>query len=196
MEKWKNINKSLQTGKVDQEDLTLDSNEPFEGDVLEELSAFLNIRKSEIPDKVQKLLEEWKEGKQKLNEMQDLLSESNVEKLISNANSFDGYKLVLEQFDGLDQEDLKNLSVKVMNKAEDVITVFINQTPKGILLMGMEAVKPTKDSDLVMGNFIRECVTNFGGKGGGRKDFGQGFIGDPELDPSSVKEHVLKLLKI
>ncbi|GAJ19034.1 unnamed protein product, partial [marine sediment metagenome] len=38
LNKWKNINKALQTGKVNKIDMSLDSNNTFEGDILTELT--------------------------------------------------------------------------------------------------------------------------------------------------------------
>ncbi|MGV9171021.1 MAG: alanine--tRNA ligase, partial [Promethearchaeia archaeon] len=176
-EKWKNINKALKSGEVNKEDLSLSSSETFEGDTLEELSDFLNLKKDRISKKVEKLHDEWMYGKDKLDKMHNLLSDSHIEELVEGALDYDGFKLVLDHFEELDQNDLKNLSIKVLEQSDDIITLFLNRLKNGTMVMGMVGENPLRNSDFHMGHFVKDLVTNFGGKGGGNKDYGQGFIG-------------------
>ena len=193
-EKWKRINKALKNGKVNEEDINLISNEKFDGDILYELSKLLEIKESQIPSKVQKLFDEWNENKLKISHMQELLSENTINELVENAEDFDGYKLIIKQFKALDQKDLRNFSIKVVKHSDDLITIFLNKTAKNILLTGMLATKPTNDSDLHIGNTIKQVVEQFGGKGGGRKDNGQGSIPNPEEKINEIIDLIKKKL--
>ena len=196
LNKWKNINKALQTGKVNKIDMSLDSNNTFEGDILTELSQILNTKKEDIPLKVNKLFNEWKEAKTKLQDVENLLKDSYVEELINSAFSFENSKMILKSFKNFSQTDLKNLSVKILQKSEKSITLFINKTEKGINLMGMIGKNLLEEIDFEMGKFVQEIVSNYGGKGGGKKDYGQGFIENKDLSVEDLFKHIKEKLDI
>ncbi len=196
LNKWKNMNKALQTGKVKKIDMSLDSNNTFEGDILTELAQILNIKKEDIPLKVNKLFNEWKEAKTKLQDVENLLKESYVEELINSAFSFDNSKMILKSFENLSQTDLKNLSVKILQKSEKLVTLFINKTEKGITLMGMIGKNLLEEIDFDMGKFVQEIVSNYSGKGGGKKDYGQGFIENKDLSVDDLIKRIKEKLDI
>ena len=193
-DKWKNVNKALKMGKINDEDLILTSAIKVDGDPLYELSQLLEIKESLLPTKIQKLLDEWNENKSKASQMQDLLSEDSINELVDNAENYKGYKLIIKQFENLDQKDLRNFSIKVVKHSEDLITVFLNKTRNNILITGMLATKPAKDQNIHLGNIIKNVVENFGGKGGGRNDNGQGSITNPEQDINEVMDYIKNTL--
>ena len=194
LEKWKNINKSLKSGKIDERDLHLTSSEIFEGDVLSEISHFLNTKKEDVPAKIQKLYLEWTEGIKKIQQLKNLLSDDHIKDLVKEAQKFEEYKLILEVFYNLPQNDLKNFSVRLMKHSEDLITIFLNKTEKGIMILGMIGSKPALESEFSIGDFIKESMTHFNGKGGGKKDYGQGVIENFSIE--EVKSYIIKQLKI
>ncbi len=189
-EKWKNVNKALKSGKVDESDLILNSSESFEGDVLSEISQFLSTKKDDVPNKVQKLFEEWNEGKQKLSEIKNLYSDEAIEEQIRNAWIYHDIKVIFKSIDGLTQNDVKNLSQKLLKQAPNSITFIANQSEKGIMLMGMSGSNLSLDSDINIGNIVSSVVEYYGGKGGGKSDFGQGFITKKGVKTSNVLNHV------
>jgi alanyl-tRNA synthetase len=195
VEKWKNVNKALKSGKVVESDLKLNSSEVFEGDVLSEVSQILNVKKDDVPNRVLKFFSEWSRCVKKIQQLKNLLSDEYIKNLINNAQKLEGYKLIIQIFDGLSQDDLKNFSIRIMKNSDDLITIFLNDTEKGIMILGMEGELPINQSDLNMGNFIKEIVTNFGGKGGGRKDFGQGFISNKDININEIKKYIINKLK-
>ncbi|MFX1554221.1 MAG: alanine--tRNA ligase [Promethearchaeota archaeon] len=193
-DKWKNINKALKSGKINKSDLQLTSSELFEGDVLSEISQLLNIKKDDVPSKIQKFYDEWTDGIKKIKQMKTLLNEDYVKDLVYNAQKFQKYKLIIESFDSLSQNDLKNFSVRVMKHSEDLISIFLNKTEEGIMVLGMMGTKPAKESEINIGNLVKECIENFGGKGGGKKDYGQGFINDKNLSVDDVNSCIMHKL--
>ncbi len=186
LEKWKNLNKALKNGKVNSNDLELTSSEVFEGAVLKELSQILNVKKDQLPTKIKKLHSEWEESKEKLKSMQNVLSKEFIETLISESQNFDNYKLIIKAFENLDQADLRNLSIKVVKKENNAITIFLNITDKGIMLTGMLGSQPSDNSEFNIGNFIKDFLAEFGGKGGGRKDYGQGLIPKTDIEIQEI----------
>jgi len=189
-EKWKNINKALKSGKVDENDLQLTSSETFEGDVLSEISQFLNTKKDDVPNKIQKLNDEWKEGKQKLSEIKNLFSDKAIEKRIKNAWIYHSIKLIFESIEGLTQNDVKNLSQNILKKDPNIIIFITNQSEKGIMLMGMSGSKLPLELDINIGNIVSTVVEHYSGKGGGKYDFGQGFITKKGVNSTDVLNHI------
>ena len=89
---------------------------------------------------------------------------------------------------------MRNFSIKVVKHSDDLITVFLNKTEKSILITGMLATKPANDPILHIGNTIKQVVEQFGGKGGGRKDNGQGSIPNPDQDINELIDFIKKKL--
>ncbi|MBD3254831.1 MAG: alanine--tRNA ligase [Candidatus Lokiarchaeota archaeon] len=196
LRKWKNLNKALSSGNVNPKDLLLNSSKSYlDDDLLTKISRVLITPKKTVPSKVEKLYTEWKDAKDKIDRIENLLSDENIQNILKSATKYKDYKLILKSFNYLDQNDLKNLSVKLLDESDDLITVLVNQTDKGFLLMGMLGKNPAKESDLVIGNFIREIVNHFGGKGGGKKDFGQGFIPNKKLKATEITNYIEANLK-
>ena len=196
LNKWKNLNKALQTGKFDESDMVLNSNNIVEVEILTELSRILNTKKEDISSKVKKLYDEWNGAKAKLKEVENLLDEKFIETLIKSAFSLNGSKMILKSFENLTPNDLKNLSVKILRKSEDLNTIFINKDEKGITIIGMIGKGLLKRSDFNMGNFVKTIASRYNGKGGGKIDYGQVFIGDKGLNVDDLVNHIKeKLIK-
>ena len=196
LEKWKNINKTLKSGNVDESDLQLTSSETYEGDALSEISQFLSTNKDDVPSKIQKLYSEWKKGIKKIKQTKNLLSKEYINDLIANSKDYETFKLVIETFKDLTHDDLKNFSIRIMKYNENVISILLNKTNNGVMILAMEGEKPIKKSVLNIGNLVKECVEKFGGKGGGKKDYGQGFINNENLNVNDVKTYLLDKLDI
>ncbi|MHA1391810.1 MAG: alanine--tRNA ligase-related protein, partial [Promethearchaeota archaeon] len=166
LNKWKNLNKALQTGKFDETDMVLNSSNIIEVEILTDLSRILNTKKEDVYSKVKKLYDEWKGAKAKLKEVENLLDEKFIETLIKSAFSLNDSKMILKSFENLSPNDLKNLSVKILRKSEDLNTIFINKDEKGITIIGMVGKGLLKRSDFNMGNFVKTIASRYNGKGG------------------------------
>jgi len=181
LNKWKNLNKAIQTGKFNENDMVLNSDNTFELEILTELARILNTKKEDVPLKIKKLYNEWNDAKAKLKDVENLFDENFMKNLIKSAFLFKDSKMILNSFENLTQNDLKNLSVKILKKSEDLNTIFINEDEKGITIIGMVGKDLMKRSDFNMGDFVKKIASKYGGKGGGKKDYGQVFIGDKEV---------------
>jgi len=190
LEKRNNVNKALKTGKINEEDLSLSSVTTFDGDIISQTSLNLNVPEEEILSKVKNLYSEWTEGKEKLKAHEKLLSADYTENLIKDATDFKGFKLIVKTYEAIPQKDLKNLSQRIMKKSKDAITVFVDKMDKGIGVIGMLGVNPSKELDFNIGSFVRDCVSNFGGKGGGNVEYGQGFIENETLNVKDVITYI------
>ncbi len=196
LDKWKNVNKALKTGKVDKRDLHLISKEVFEGDVLSEISYILSTKKDDILNKINKLYSEWKEGIKKIKQTKNLLNTEYIDELIANSLNYKSYNLILEFFEDLSRDDLKNFSIRIMKHNENALSIFLNKTKSGIMILAMQGEEPLKKLDLNIGGLVKECVEHFGGKGGGKKDYGQGFINNVNINVNDIKSYLRNKLDI
>ncbi|MFX1498319.1 MAG: alanine--tRNA ligase [Promethearchaeota archaeon] len=174
--KWKKLNKALQTGIYSKDDMQLSSYDKFKGDILSELSRILNVKKEKVPSKIKKFYDEWAEARKKLEQVKRYLSDDYREKLLEKAISFGRSKIIIEKFKNLNQKDIQNISSNVLKFNNNLITLLFNEDNKGITITGMIGSKALENSSLNMGEFIKNEIRIFEGKGGGKSDYGQGFI--------------------
>ena len=194
LDKWKSLNKAMQTGKFGEKDLVLDSANTSELEILIELSRILNTKKEDVPLKVKKLYNEWNDAKAKLKDIENLFDEQFMENLVKSAFLFNDSKMIIKSLENRTQNDLKNLSMKILSRSEDLNTIFINKDEKGITIIGMVGKELMKRSDFNMGNFVKEIASKYGGKGGGKKDYGQVFIGDKEVAINDLVNYIKEKL--
>ena len=193
-EKWKNVNKSLKSGNVDENDLQLTSNELFAGDVLSEISQILGTKKVDVISKVQKLLEEWEDNKNKL-EKKDIgtfLSKSFAESLYNNAEQHKPFTLIYHIFSGIDQNDLKNISSNVQKYADNSINWFFDEIGKGTYVTGMMSSEIAKNTNISLNNFIREELQDYEFRGGGKDTYVSGYVSNEKGTTSSVAKYFKK----
>ena len=190
LEKWKSVNKALKSGKVKEKDLELTSNETYQGDYISKISEILNVKKEQIPSKVQKLLDEWVANKTNLYQT----SPENIEQLVKNAKPYKNYKIVSGSFQFLGNKDVQSVSSNVLKMDDDFITIFYNENEKGTTIIGMLGPKAAEDGEFHMGNVISEAVKQFGGKGGGKQDYGQGFVADSMASKDEIEIYINKKL--
>jgi alanyl-tRNA synthetase len=184
--KWKNLNKALQTGKIDETDMVLNSSNIIEVEILTELSRILNTKKEDIYSKVKKLYNEWNDAKAKLKDVENLLSDDYLSDLIEKVVNYNDVKLLINSFENITLKDLQNLSKRVHKKEDSIITLFVDKTKRGVGVLGMISKNIVNELNLNIGDFIKEVVEHFGGKGGGRADYGQGLIDNMETYSADV----------
>ncbi|MFX1347676.1 MAG: alanine--tRNA ligase [Promethearchaeota archaeon] len=182
LEKWKNVNKALKTGNIDENDFQLNSNETFEGDVLSELSQILGIKKNEVPSKIQKLLEEWEENKKKLRQ-KDIavyLSKSFAEKLYNKVEHYDPFPLIYHTFSDLSQSDLNNISSNIQKYLDNSISWLFDDVGIGTYVAGMMSPKIVENYDISLSKFIKEELQDYEFRGGGKDTYVSGYISNEQ----------------
>jgi len=73
---------------------------------------------------------------------------------------------------------------------EAIFYVAPDKMKNGIGVIGMLGTKPSKTLEFNMGMFVRDCVSNFSGKGGGNVEYGQGFIENETLNVKDVITYI------
>ena len=196
LDKWKNLNKAIQTGKFNESDMVLKSTKIVEAEPLTELSRILNTKKEDITKKVMKLFNEWNDIKTKLRDVGNLLSDDYVCALIKKAVEYKDVKLLINSFEDIPLKDLQNLSKRVHKKEEPIITLFVDKNNQGIVVLGMASKDIFNRLNLHIGNLVNEVVEHFGGKGGGRADYGQGLVDKKETSSLNVITKIKEKLNI
>jgi alanyl-tRNA synthetase len=189
-EKWKAVNKGLQSGNVNEQNIILNSNEEFEGDILSEISQILKIKKEEVPTKIQKYLDEWEANKKKLGQT----SSDQIEKLVDNAISFKDYKIVFGSFNNLNNKEFQRISSNVLKRSDILITLFFNETKDKTIVIGMLGKKAKLDGEIDMGNVISQSLIKLGGGGGGRKDYGSGSVDKSKASRETLEKEIREKL--
>jgi alanyl-tRNA synthetase len=195
IEKWKNLNKALQTGMISQQDLSLNSKESYSGDVINELSSILGVKEDDVFSRIQNFYDDWNQAKSKLKYMKEFLSDDFFNELIEKSKDYKGFKLIIQDFEKISQKELQNLGKKLHKNADNLITIFVDKTETGTLLMGMLGKFVADKLTLNIGEIIKNVVEEFSGKGGGRKDYGQGFIDNKEITTHQIIKSILAKLK-
>jgi len=195
IKKWKSTRKSLTSGQINPEDLVLTSTEEKKGDILEEVAKILNSQIELIVERVKKFYGEWEESKQKLEKINNIFGDSAIEKYIEDAKQFKEFKIIMRSFDAINQDDMKNLSIKIFKKVPETITIFTSKEKQGTILLGLLGSEASQKSNLNMGKIIKTCVQNFGGKGGGKLNYGQGLIPDKTIKETAILEYCIDLIK-
>jgi alanyl-tRNA synthetase len=195
IEKWKNLNKALETGTISKQDLNLNSKETFRGEIINELTTILGVKEDDVYNRIQNFYNEWSHAKEKLKYMKNLLSDDFLNELIENSKDYKGFKLIIQHFDDISQKELQNLGKKLHKGTEELITIFIDKSKSGILTMGMLGKRAAENLTLNIGDLIKNVAEKFGGKGGGRKDYGQGFIENKKISLNQVIKSIQDELK-
>ncbi len=195
LEKRNNLNKALKKGKIDKKDLKLNSKTITEENVIIEIAQFLNVKDNKILSKVKKLYKEWSQGVKKVETVEHMLTEEYLLDLIEKARELKNCKLVIHSFEDINQNDIKNLSQRIMKKSNNIVTIFLYSSEKGIGVLGMSGKEVANLLKFNMGSFIHDLMTHFGGKGGGSQDYGQGVINNTNVKLEDVMRHIKEYFK-
>ena len=187
LDKWKSINKALINGNINEDDLKLTSNEIYEGNTISEVSRILNVKKEQISSKVQKILAEWEGNMAKLHQ-------TNIDQLAKNAIPYKEFKIVIASFRDMSNKVVQNISSNVLKMDDDYSTLFFNENDKGTTVTGMLGPNLAKYGEFNMGEFVTGTVNYFKGSGGGRRDYGSGFVASAVASKDDIEKYARKIL--
>src|SRR3954453_3001241 len=131
-------------------------------DLLERTAAALRVRPDELPDRIERLLEERRHLDDELKVLRRAAAGDAAQDLAGEA--VDG--VVVARRDGTTRDELKDLAVAVRDRAE-IRAVVLGGVPEGGGVALVAAV--TKDSGFDAPALIAEAARTVGGGGGGKK---------------------------
>ncbi len=107
-----------------------------------------------------------------------------------NAEEVNGTKLYSRVFEGLETKILMDKAGELIKNARSVV-IFANKTDRVLILLA-------KSSDLKFNSaeILRDILSSFGGKGGGKEEFASGSVEFPKLEAAllALKERVISSL--
>ncbi|MGI9592264.1 MAG: DHHA1 domain-containing protein, partial [Myxococcota bacterium] len=138
---------------------------------LQALAAQLKTSVSDLPARVEKLLEERRQLERELDAVKTRAQGAAAADLTSGAREIGGVKLVTARVDGVDGKQLRSMVDDLRNKLGSGVVLLAAEKDGGVTL----ALGVTKDviPRFKAGDLIREVASMVGGKGGGRPDFAQ-----------------------
>ena len=104
----------------------------------------------------------------------------------------EGYKLIINVFDGLDSKELRETADRLRNQSPNSIIALISICED----KAPAIVACSKGVDIDAKEVMKHLVNQLGGSGGGRPDFAQGGIenkNDVDIALSSVADLIVSL---
>ncbi len=120
-------------------------------------------RINELQEKTSKLEKEIKE----LNSLKDGQA---ADDLSSKITACDGYNLLINKFDGMSMDEMRNISDKIKDKHENMVIVFASVFDGKLLFLSSISKNLTKEG-FNAGKIVKFVAQKTGGNGGGRPDF-------------------------
>lgn len=163
--------------------------------ILMEIAGNLNTKPENVVDQLNRLLEQQKQLEQELNQLKKALAGDLVEELVKNAEQVANLNLLVTEVDITDHEELRELGDRLRDKLNPAVVFLGAKTSEKVSLLGMAS----KNTNVHVGNVIKEAAKICGGGGGGRPDMAQAGGRMPEkLDEAlaKAKELVLEQLKV
>lgn len=156
-------------------------------DILSELSAILKAQRNEIPEKVQRLLQENRDLERQLEQLQGKLALAGTSDLVQQAHTIDGVTVISSVVENVDRGGLRNQVDNLKNKIGSGIVVLgsvIDSKPA--LVVGVTA-DLTESKKLKAGDIIKDVAKIVGGSGGGRPDLAQAGGREPNKLPEAIE---------
>jgi alanyl-tRNA synthetase len=145
--------------------------------LLRDVAAKLKAAPAELPERVEKLLEERRAQDREIEQLKAARRESASSDLTSEVVEIAGVRVLSARVDGVAAKDLRNMIDELRAKIGSGIVLLASEQGGRLAL----AVGVTKDltDRYRAGDLMREIAGIVGGKGGGRPDFAQGGGEDP-----------------
>jgi alanyl-tRNA synthetase len=151
--------------------------------MLRRLSELLKSPVTELPARVEKLLEERRAADQEIERLRAAKRGEASADLTANARDVGGVRLVTATVDGVDGKELRSLVDDLRGRlGSGIVLLAAVEEDRVSLALG---VTPDLTARFRAGDLIREIATRVGGKGGGRPDFAQAGGSEPARLPEA-----------
>ncbi|MCL7412026.1 MAG: alanine--tRNA ligase, partial [ANME-2 cluster archaeon] len=131
----------------------------------------LKVAPEHLPETTGRFFSEWKEFKKENTRLKEELASALVAALLSNADTFGGFRIITHTLHGADIEELVKAAAE-FTKEPDVVALLASDYAgaKIVAAAGHYAIKGGANS----GDLVREMSKVVGGGGGGRPELAQG----------------------
>ena len=142
----------------------------WKNDAVLALAAQLSVKDSDLVGAVQKLMDEAKEQRRQLNAARGLLLDREAQQLWDESAPSGGRRVVARVFSQRPLDEVRGLAARLVEQ------------PATVVLFALAGDKPNlvfaRSGDLAfhMGTLLRNVSAQFGGRGGGQPELGQGGV--------------------
>jgi alanyl-tRNA synthetase len=128
----------------------------------------LSVLPHELPGAIERTQVEVKEGRKAVSRLQGMLAGHEAARLLSEASTRDGVRIVTQSVEGWDAAGLKAIATALTAQSDIAAVLVSSSAPAAIVVarspnVGLDASK-----------MLRALLDRFGGRGGGRPDLAQG----------------------
>lgn len=145
-------------------------------ELLARVGELLSSGEDDLLARVKSLLAEHRRTTSALRRAQERLLEVEAEDLWAVAKQAGGYRMILQIFDNRDVELVRKLAGMLRGRKGVVVLFGWRGEDKGRFVFAR-----APDLTLHMGEFLKNVLAEFGGRGGGRPEWAEGGIDDPAL---------------
>ncbi len=159
--------------------------------LLSQVAALLDTHYEQVPDLVEKLQTQNKDLDRQLRGLQEELLPVRARSLFESGQPLGNGRLVAQVLRGIDPGMLRGMAQTLQSEPGTVILLCGESGDKGTVIFARAA-----DVDLNMGHLLRDVLSEFGAKGGGRPDFAQGGGMSAQMLESVLATAVQKTLAL
>jgi alanyl-tRNA synthetase len=136
------------------------------------LADLLKVKREEVTERVERLLEENRELRRRISQMESRMASSRVADLIDSAQEIEGVRVVAHAFSGVTVETLRGMVDELKNRMGSVVAVLGSDlNGKAVFVAGV--TPDLVERGLKAGDIVREVAKVTGGGGGGRPEMAQ-----------------------
>jgi alanyl-tRNA synthetase len=139
---------------------------------LRESAGLLKIPPLELPQRLQKLLDEQKQLEKQLRELEARVAKGRAQELAASAKVVAGVSVLSARLDGLDAEGLRSVMDTLRERMSSGVIVLGSSMDEKVTLVASVSKDLTKR--IQAGKLVQEMAPLVGGRGGGRPDLAQG----------------------
>ena len=138
---------------------------------LTEAGAIFSTHIYDVPQQIQKSLEEIRTVRKQREQSLEELAEVQAAALLAETPATEPLKVVMRTFSEREMSFLKLLAQKLTRLDTNVVALLGSTSPQPALVFAQSSGLPSD-----MGSLMKQTVSTFGGRGGGSKDMAQGGI--------------------
>ena len=128
----------------------------------------LSVLPQELPGAIERLQNDGKDQRRRVKDLQTELGGHQAAALAAAAESMGGSRVVIASLDGWDAAGLKAIASAIIERPGHVAILVSSPPPASIV------VARSADQHVDAGALLKQIVSRFGGKGGGRPELAQG----------------------
>jgi len=144
----------------------------------------------DVPQQVRKSLDDVKTARKAGEKLIEELSEFQAARILTDAAAWDGKKLIVQVYADRGASALKLLAQKLTRLETNVVALLGTTSGQPSLVF---AQSPGSGRDV--GALLKETLAQFGGRGGGTKDFAQGGLAAEESVKAALESAAAKVRK-